>query len=435
MEFYLIIAIFIFSLLSFCLSGLRILGANAHPLTFVVFTQVLILTVIGTISLSFFELPMSYGADQFISLDTKEQVFLLVFSSLSFLFFGLSITVKSRLLTPLYYDFCGDDANLIKKLTYVSLFLFILKVSSLSEIPLLYMLKGDVQAAAEAKMRILTNQDGITIFGINYILRSFTPYVYLASLLMYVFDRHNSYVRNVFFMNILIALANSLYDMQKQGVVFLVISTFWAFYIHKGKASLLIKGAIAAAILSAMMFVFTLGNELNLTLIKNVAHRVFLAQSEGMYFIREFIEPSYDYLWLGLPLSGHLGVEQIDPAAQVVKILFPSGGDAWVNSNTYFIAHAWTIFGNWAVVIAPIFVLANISCILFIGQILIKKRPAIFYPVILWFMIKLPLVNIFTEFLWFKVVLDAYINLTFVGVLVFLFGNSRSMHKNNHTVI
>ncbi len=181
------------------------------------------------------------------------------------------------------------------------------------------------------------------------------------------------------------------------------------------------------------MFVMTLGSTLDLNILKDVFQRVFLGQPEGMFFIRQYIEPSFDYTWLGIPLANTFNLIQADPAAEVVKILFPSAGDSWLNSNTYYIAHAWSIFGNSAIFFGPLFVLLNIVSLLLIGQYFIDKKAAIFYPIVFWFIVKMPLANIFTEFLWFKVLLDALINLLFVAFLIMLFEwNSKPKQREEH---
>lgn len=433
MEQFLIIIIFLISMGILRLTGFRFFGVNAHPLSLLLIIQVFILTVVGTISLGIFEMPMSYDMDLYISNSTRDEVVFLTFASLSVLFLGLAALSALKIIRTFEYIVDDSDIALLKKLTYVSAVILALKLISVAEIPFLLALKGQVQAAADAKVRILTNQTGITTFGLNYIVRSFTSYIFIASAFMYAFARSNQAARNLFLFNMVLVLINALYDIQKQAIVLLALLAFWIFYTRKGEILFLVKGLFLAVGLSSFMFVMTLGSTLDLNILKDVFQRVFLGQPEGMFFIRQYIEPSFDYTWLGIPLANTFNLIQADPAAEVVKILFPGAGDSWLNSNTYYIAHAWSIFGNSAIFFGPLFVLLNIVSLLLIGQYFIDKKAAIFYPIVFWFIVKMPLANIFTEFLWFKVLLDALINLLFVAFLIMLFEwNSKPKQREEH---
>jgi hypothetical protein len=117
-------------------------------------------------------------------------------------------------------------------------------------------------------------------------------------------------------------------------------------------------------------------------------------------------------------LAPLFGVPQLDPAAEVVKILFPTAGDTWLNANTYYLAHAWTIFGPLSVVIGPVFVMLNLMVVLRIAQPFVRYEPQYYLPLLLWQLARLPLINIFTEFLYFKVALDFTINLAFLWLML-----------------
>ena len=259
-------------------------------------------------------------------------------------------------------------------------------------------LKGDVQGAAEAKVRILTNQDGITVFGLNYIFRSFTSVVYLISVSLVAYDPHNRAKRVVLFWNLPLMILNAVYDVQKYTLVLLMLLTFWVLYTRTGRFRYIIIGALLGLALSLLMFVVTLGYDFDPTLLQSTMYRLFVGQMEGMFYIYEFLRPSPDYAWLGLPLAPLFGVPQLDPAAEVVKILFPNAGDTWLNANTYYLAHAWTIFGPLSVLIGPVMVMLNLIVMLRLAQPLVRQAPQYYLPLLLWQLARLPLINIFTEF-------------------------------------
>ncbi|NMM06712.1 hypothetical protein [Polaromonas sp.] len=401
-------------------AGFRFLGENAHPLSLVILLQILFFTLPGTIAIGVLDFPMSFDMDMDISQSAKEYAVISTILSIILFFLGLAFLFKSRILSPLYYRAQDEKISTLKWLTFVSLIILAIKLASISEIPLLLAFSGDIVAAGEAKVRILTNQEGITVFGLNYIFRSFTSYVYLASVMLLSYDPKNSVKRAIFIANIPLALINSLYDIQKFTIVLLVVSTFWLFYIRGGRAKYLIRGGLLGFGLSAVMFVITLGYEFDMALVQDTLLRIFAGQNEGMFYIYQFLTPDEKYLWLGMPLAGLFGLQQIDPAAEVVQILFPTAGDAWLNANTYYLAHAWTIFGTWSIILGPLFVLFNITVVLNIARPFVAKNPTIYYPVIFWLIIRVPIVNNYSDFLWFKVVLDFAINFGFVFVVDYL---------------
>lgn len=401
-------------------SGFRFLGLNAHPLSLTILLQILFLTLPGTVAIGVLNFPMSFDMDLDISNDIKQYAVVSTLLSVILLLLGLAVLFKTKILSLLYYRSEDDKISTLKLLTFASLVILIIKLASVSEIPLLLAMGGDIVAAGEAKVRLLTNRDGVTVFGLNYIFRSFTSYVYIASVMAASYDRKNRVKLFIFILNIPLALINSLYDIQKVTIVILVVSTFWLFYIRDGRVKYLLRGCVFGFGLSAAMFVITLGYEFDVALVQDTILRIFVGQTEGMFYIYQFLKPDEKYLWLGIPLSSIFGLPQIDPAAEVIQILFPSAGDAWLNANSYYLAHAWTMFGAWSIFFGPLFVIFNLVIVLNIARPLVAKNPSIYYPVIFWLIIRIPLVNNYSDFLWFKVVLDSIVNFGFVFFIDFL---------------
>lgn len=400
-------------------SGFKLLGVNSHPFAFVIWIQVFVLTLVGLVAIAVFDAPMSYNTSGVISNETRTHVLRLVLFSLVILFLGLAILFKLKILGPFKYGIRPGDRELVGLFTYVSLCALIIKISVTDQIPFILILQGDYLGAMQAKINILTKKTGITFFGINYIFRGVTSYVYIASLLIYL-NSPSKKNRILYFANLTLAVIDSLYDTQKQGLVLLVLATFWIIYVQEGKFRRLVKGGSIAVFVSVLMFAVTLGFESGQDFAKEALNRIFISQAEGLFFILELLDPSEKYLWLGVPFASILKLDQVDPSAEVIQILFPGMGDAWINSNAFYIAHAWTIFGDWAIIIGPVFVLINILIILRIGRQMVG-RSIIFYAIIFWCIIKMPLANNFTEFLWMKVVLDVLINVAFASFMISIF--------------
>ena len=123
--------------------------------------------------------------------------------------------------------------------------------------------------------------------------------------------------------------------------------------------------------------------------------------------IYESLTPNIIRVMYGMPMSFAFGDDSvIDPSAEVIKIFFPEAGDAWVNSNTYILAHAWSIFGFLAVVIMPIIVSANIVAFAFFRELFSKYIGGLAASVYFVLIMTLQLNNDFSFFLYFKSIIS-----------------------------
>lgn len=400
------------------LAGFNYLGTQPHPLAFPIGMQLFLVAIPGALAVGLFDMPLAYELQDEISASVMQYGVVSTMASIGILLLLLALVFRTRILVPLRYQPSEDYVQPLRWLTAISAVVLVIKLMSVSEIPLVLAIKGDVQGAAEAKVRILTNLEGVTTFGLNYIFRSYTSIVYLIALMGLAYDVGNKAKRKLLLWNLPLMLVNAVYDVQKYTLVLLILLTFWVYYTRAGRARYIVQGALLGVVLSILMFVITLGYDFDTELLKSTFYRLFVGQMEGMFFIYEFLKPDGDYGWLGMPLAGLFQLPQIDPAADVVQILFPTAGDTWLNANTYYLAHAWAIFGGASIVIAPLFVVLNLVLMLRIAQPLVRAEPAIYLPVALWQLARLPLVNIFTEFMYFKVALDFIFNIGFVWLIV-----------------
>ncbi|MCY1176772.1 hypothetical protein D9M73_170560 [compost metagenome] len=56
----------------------------------------------------------------------------------------------------------------------------------------------------------------------------------------------------------------------------------------------------------------------------------------------------------------------------------------------------------------------NISLVSLLFKRAIQQNPVLYYPLYFWLIIRLPIINVFTEFMWLKVSLDFAINMLFI---------------------
>lgn len=368
----------------------------------------------GLLMVSYFDAPLSFGAQNLISRGVLDYTYFITISSLLILFLCLYV----------FSFFSNLDFNIYKintnyrvsvLLTVLSVILIVVKVLSVGDIPLFLAISGDVAEANYVKSLILKNQIGVGGFLIGYIFKYFPIASLIYVLIHYIQNRSklnesslksNHFYRRarlILFFNFSFMVFYSLYDMRKSALVF-ILFIICAVYMTIGRWKLaLALPAIGLAIL-IVNFMLLHGVSFELVLQK-VVNRVFIGQIEGSYFIYEALTPSFDYLYYGMPLVSHLGKLAVDPSAEVISYFFPTAGESWVNSNTYMQAHAWAIFSNLSILIAPLLVSLNILFIALLARIFSTVYGDFAKVVYITIIMTLPINNDFSYFLYFKPVL------------------------------
>jgi len=359
---------------------------------------------------------MSYDTHLDITDATRAHALYATLMSVALLLGGIAAAYRAGAIPRVEYRFEENHEHRLIWLTLASVACIALKLLTITKIPLLLALQSDPQGAAEAKIRILTQVEGVTIFGLNYIVRAIPFISFFATFLGRLYGGRRPLLTWLFVANVILGGFNALYDVQKFQIVLLTACCFWLIHAKTGRVGILIGAFVSTAALSIVAFAVTLdigGQDAAL----GALARIFTGQSEGIFYIFQYLDPSSTYAWLGIPLGPTFLLPQIDPAAVVVQMVFPGAGDTWLNSNTYIVAHAWAIFGETGIFLAPAFVLLNIIAVSLMLRPAIQANPMLYYPVYFWLIVRLPIINVFTEFLWFKVLLDFLINYIFVWLI------------------
>lgn len=353
----------------------------------------------GTILVAFFNYPMSFGVDTLITDDSKIETFRYTF---------LSITIVLLLLSLSSY-LCRFDVDLdrlnpdhlrAKIITFFSFTVISIKILSVGNIPFLMALKGDFDGAALAKAQILKNEIGFGGLFIGYIFVYF-PYISLV----YSYCNKKKYVLGgyLFKVNLLLITIYSMYDMQKSKFV-VVLFILFILYLKSARRVnyLLIIFTPAVSLVLLCGFFMLLHNTPPSDVFDSVLARLFIGQTEGSFMIYQALTPDISRIAYGMPLASIFGVYAKDPAAEIITIFFPTAGDAWVNSNSYFQAHAWSIFGDISLVLGPFIVVLNIIGLYLLKEIFSKLDRAYASCVYIVSILTLPIVNDFSYFLFFK---------------------------------
>lgn len=397
-EFFLTSVVFLFSLLLLN-RRIRILSTRPSVLGFTIIITVLVQIIPGIILVSLFDYPMSYGVHDSISASTRIFTLWYTLGSLAILFFSLWVVT---LFVDLDVDFSKALAN--KQIAYVvfllALLVIFIKVASVGDIPLLTALRGDGELAALQKARILRGDVGAGGFVIGYLFVYF-PYVALVYLFL---ARSQKKVERWLFLAYLVLIAfYSLYDLQKYKFGFLVLMLMLLRIYFYGMNTWRIFLASVLIIISLFLSFYLLGDLPLDEILNAIASRLFIGQMEGSYMIYESLVPDFSRLLYGMPMAFLFGDRSVmDPAAEVIGIFFPDAGEAWVNSNTYVLAHAWSIFGLSAIFIMPLIVAGNVMAFAFLRNVFSKFIGGLSLSIYFVLIMTLQLNNDFSFFLYFK---------------------------------
>ena len=378
---------------------LRIFSLKPTIVGAIILLSLFVEIVPGTILVSFFDYPMSFGIDNVITEESKVETFRYTFVSISILL----------LLLSLFSYGCRFDVDIedlrtehfrAKIITIFSAVVIILKIVSVGHIPFLMAISGDSAGAALAKAQILKNEVGIGGLFVGYVFVYF-PYVSLV----YSYVHKNKYANSklLFAVNFLLMTVYSLYDMQKSKLV-VVLFVLFVLYLKSSKKInyflVLLMPPFCLLLLGASFML--LHDVLMLEVFDSVLARLFIGQTEGSFMMYHALTPDIRRIAYGMPLAGLFEVYATDPAAEIISIFFPTAGDAWVNSNSYFQAHAWSIFGDISLIVGPLVVGVNILGLYLIKEFFSKVDRAYSSCIYIVSMLTLPIVNDFSYFLFLK---------------------------------
>lgn len=378
---------------------LRIFSFKPTVLGAIFLLALFVQIVPGTILVAFFNYPMSFGVDTLITDESKIETFRYTFLSISILL--LIVSLSSYVCR---FDIDIDKLNTnhlrAKLITFFSFVVICIKILSVGDIPFLMALRGDFDGAALAKAQILKNEVGFGGLFIGYI---FVYFPYISLVYSYCHKRKYTFGRFLFKLNLLLIIIYSMYDMQKSKLIVVLFILFILYLKSSKRINYLLITIIPAMSLMLLCAFFILLHNIPIgEVFDSVLARLFIGQTEGSFMIYQALTPDISRIAYGMPLGGLFGIYAIDPAAEIITIFFPTAGDAWVNSNSYFQAHAWSIFGDASLILGPFFVALNIIGLYFLKEILSKIDRTYASSVYIVSILTLPIVNDFSYFLFFK---------------------------------
>ncbi|XEI69086.1 hypothetical protein NMD12_09115 [Citrobacter portucalensis] len=378
---------------------LRIFSFRPTILGAILFLALFVQIVPGTVLVAFFNYPMSFGVDALISDEIKVKTFQYTFLSITiFLLFVSFFSLFCRFDVDL--EKIPTSETLVKLLTFFSFVVIAVKMLSVGNIPFLMAIRGDFEGASLVKAQILKNEVGFGGLFVGYI---FVYFPYISMIYSYC-HKKNKKLDGVFFkINAILITIYSIYDMQKSKIVIVLFILFVLYLKFSKRVNYLVVAIIPGGSLLILSFFFILLHNASFgDVFDLVLARLFIGQTEGSFMIYQALTPDISRIAYGMPMAGMFGISAIDPAAEIITIFFPTAGEAWINSNSYFQAHAWSIFGDVSLILAPLIVSLNIVGLYFFKEIFSRIDRGYATCIYIVSLLTLPIVNDFSYFLFFK---------------------------------
>ncbi|WP_163929964.1 hypothetical protein [Paraferrimonas sp. SM1919] len=294
----------------------------------------------------------------------------------------------------------------------------ILKYYLMGNVPLLMLLAGDLKGAALARAEYQLNPSSYKLPFLSDIFTFLSGYQFLYLWLLRI--RSNYKIPNVLLaLSFFIVILSFTADIQKGPIV--VFSLFCAYlsYSYTGRKSLFIKLSLSSLMLIFLMYYLVYG-KLDLIVIANqIIDRAFLGQPQGLYHIINSITPDSKYIFSGMPFSSRFGLDVFYADQEIVSKIYPKYLQSHiVNSNSYFLAEAWSMFGGWGLLLSPIIVAIVVSMYMYVLDKAVKFNAIVFLPYLFYMLYNLPFHTSFSYFLYSRHFIQSAI-LSFI-TLVFI---------------
>lgn len=178
-----------------------------------------------------------------------------------------------------------------------------------------------------------------------------------------------------------------------------------------------------------VLYIFSFGYADSLSYgVKKFLERLFVGQTQGLYYVVEYVDPSISYIKSMLPFSSLFFSDATRAVEDVVSYVYGFSVTT-VNMNSLFITDAYSIFG----ILGVIFFTVYFSFFVYILFIFLKSFSRSFHVIVipLSFVIfaLLPITNTLTYFVFPKELFSVFI--LFFGIGLFY----NCLTKNKHKVM
>lgn len=400
--YFLLITIIFFKITKI---GLYSSGENAHPFFLVIYFK-LFISCVPVIFLAFndnIETILSsndYGVRKDILTEGSFYIIISVIILLFVIFLFRSTFGKLYLNyhTHDIKDFYWTKFSLVL-ISIQLIWLFTLIIQGDAK-PLYYLLSGDALSANSYKAMLIRGEVGSKIPVLSYLPK----YLFIfCPLFFYNLKINDNKFKIYFYFSFFISLFYFLMSGHK-APIFLFLMFF--FFIKYRSSKIKVYKHIPIFILFVISCSYLYLASFNYLDsygkieygISQFLERVFVSQSQGLFYILEYIEPDFTYAYNWIPFSS-LFIDNVQTAdADVVKLLFPDS-QSYVNMNTLFIAEAYSVFGVLGIFFSSFFVWSLILLMAYKFRDFSNRNSFFFVPLSYSFFINLPISQNFSFFI------------------------------------
>ncbi|MEL0609337.1 hypothetical protein [Vibrio echinoideorum] len=410
---------------------LNLVGKGAHPIGLFIILQIFIFSFPGVIAVSF----LSYDSFRYeVIEDIKKfeigiwylySIIVILFFLFLFIYFFKVKSFKPKLgIIDKHFDY----VLLSKVMVLLALAFLILKIYFQGETPLLLLFKGQPVEAYLLRVEMQRNSSSIRVPYIDTFIELLFVYQFLFVVyLSFIGVRLKFLLKGISFFIALYALT---YDLQKAPfAILLLVVSFMALSI-RGNFSQFLRLLFLVAITLFGFYFFIMDMDTTIIL-ERILERAFLAQNQGFYHIINSIEPNEKYLFHGFYMINKFGVYPERADVDIIPLIYGSNTDI-VNSNSYFLGQAWSMFGYWGLVFSPIIVSISVFAYIKLFDVLIASFPVVFIPYAFYILPSMQLNQSLSYFLWGRQFVLDFISIAVVYFFVlFLYYSVRLCKRVN----
>lgn len=249
--------------------------------------------------------------------------------------------------------------------------------------------------------------------------------IYYISLWQIAYKKEHRKFKSIslFVLTLVVSFYNFAYDLQKAPFLIFIISLlYFSFLLFHFRVVYLV--IIASGLVAFLVYVsyYMTGN---FYFEGSLLERIIVGQNQGLYLIFQYIQPSLKYALFGLPFASLFDLSQINADVEIIPYVY-NNSEHIVNVNTYYLAQAWSMFGEFGVLISP-FIVWFVVCIY--NHFIIRAFPKNFLINAAFsfaFLTMIPLNMSFTFFLYPKNMFISFIPV----VLIFYLMQKISLKKH-----
>lgn len=399
-----------------------------HPFELLILIQVCVFSLPGVILISFFHLK-SWRYERIDQSLLFEIGCWYIYSLVVFIFIVFILSHMFPIKNYRRYAHREIKYSYYRKglwgLLFFIVFIVIAKFILLPKPPALYFIIGD---PVQGYLTRIDMQNNPGKYYLPYVKQFIELIVMVQGYLGFYVYLNSEKKRSLFIymvLSTLICIWESFYGGQKAPILLYFIGLVFMYSSKNKINSRVILLSFLLPVFS--LYIFTIVTELDLDeAFMSMINRVFLGQNQGFYNIIALITPSEKYHFEAMPLIGRFGLDPSRADVDILPMIYGNRVDL-VNSNSYYLGQAWSMYGYWGLLLSPFIVGLTIFSTIKVLDYIIPLSPIVI-PFTFYMIFDLRINQSFTYFLFGKVII---LNIIFLVIVCFIFRVFNSRYTLN----